>query len=102
MNCLLKHIIEGKIEERREVTEIRGRRCKQLLNVKGYETRGYWKLKEEALDLTLRRTCFGRGYGPVVRMRRVYKSFATRTFYSSRFRISPAFRGDGIELVNFS
>jgi hypothetical protein len=27
----------------------------------------YWKLKEEALDRTVWRTCFGRGYGPVVR-----------------------------------
>jgi len=42
------------------------RRCKQVLdNVKG--KRRYWKLKEETPDHTLRRTCFGRGYGPVVR-----------------------------------
>jgi hypothetical protein len=27
----------------------------------------YWELKEEALDRTLWRTRFGRGYGPVVR-----------------------------------
>ena len=41
------------------------RRCKQLLDdVK--ETRGYWKLKEEALDRTLCRTPFERGYGPVI------------------------------------
>jgi len=26
----------------------------------------YWKLKEGALDHTLWRTCFGRGYGPVI------------------------------------
>ena len=31
------------------------------------QTRGYQKLKEEALDHTLRRTRFGKGYGPVVR-----------------------------------
>jgi hypothetical protein len=37
MNCLLKHIIEGKIEERREVTEIRGIRRKQLLVDEGDE-----------------------------------------------------------------
>jgi len=44
----------------------RGRRCKQLLdNVK--EKRGYCKLKEEAIDRTVRRTGFGRGCGPVVR-----------------------------------
>jgi hypothetical protein len=43
-----------------------GRRRKQLLyDLK--EKRSYWKLKEEALDLTLWRTRFGRGYGPVVR-----------------------------------
>jgi hypothetical protein len=34
-----------------------------ILNEKGR----YWKLKEEALDVTLWRTLFGRGYGPVVR-----------------------------------
>jgi hypothetical protein len=64
--CLLKHVTEGKIEGKREVTQIRGRRRKQLLdNLK--KKRGYWKLKEEALDHTLWRTRFGRGYGPVVR-----------------------------------
>jgi hypothetical protein len=31
------------------------------------ETRRDWKSKEEALDRTLWRTRFGRGYGPVVR-----------------------------------
>jgi hypothetical protein len=42
-NCLLKQVIEGKIE----VTGRRRRRSKQLLDdVK--ENRGYWKLKEEA------------------------------------------------------
>ena len=41
-----------------------GGRCKQLLDDLK-ETRVYWKLKEEALDHTLCRTCFGRGYGPV-------------------------------------
>ena len=30
-NCLLKHIIEGKIKGKIEVTGRRGRRCKQLL-----------------------------------------------------------------------
>jgi len=44
----------------------RGVRHKQLLDdLKG--KRGYWKLKEEALDSTLWRTFFGRGCGPVVR-----------------------------------
>jgi len=31
------------------------------------EKRGYWQLKEEALDCTLWKTHFGRCYGPVVR-----------------------------------
>jgi len=32
--------------------------------------RSSWKLKEEALDLTVWRSCFGRGHGPVVRQLR--------------------------------
>jgi len=51
-NCLLKHVIEGKIEGRIEVTGRWGRRHKQLLNERK-EKRGYRKLKEEALDRTL-------------------------------------------------
>jgi hypothetical protein len=42
-----------------------GRRRKQLLDDLK-EKRGNWKLKEEALDRTLWRTRFGRGYGPLV------------------------------------
>jgi hypothetical protein len=65
-NCLLKHVIEGKLEGRIEMTGRRGRRRKQLLyDLK--EKRRYWKLKEEAPDRTVWRTRFGRGYGPVVR-----------------------------------
>jgi hypothetical protein len=65
-NCLLKHVIEGKIEERIKMTERRGRRCRQLLDgVKGTST--YWILKEETPDLILRRSGFGRGHGHVVR-----------------------------------
>jgi hypothetical protein len=65
-NCLVKHMIEGKLEGRIEMTGKWGRRHKQLpydLN----EKRRYWKLKEEALDRTRWRTRIGRGYGPVVR-----------------------------------
>jgi hypothetical protein len=65
-NCLLKQVINGKIEGRIEVTGSRGRRRKQPLDDLK-ETRRYWKLKEEALDRTLWRTGFGRGYSPVVR-----------------------------------
>jgi hypothetical protein len=48
------------------MTGRRGTRLTQLLNDLK-ETRGEWKLKEEALDPTLWNTRFGRGYGPVVR-----------------------------------
>ena len=48
-NCLLECVIDGNIEGR-------------------IEARGYWKLKEEALDHTPWRTRSGRGYGPVVRL----------------------------------
>jgi len=65
-NCLLILVVEGKIEERSEGTGRRGRRRKQLLGVLK-ENRGYWELKEEALDCILWRTHFGRGYGPVPR-----------------------------------
>jgi hypothetical protein len=65
-NCLIKHIIEGKIKEELKVTGRQGRRRKQLLEYLT-ETRGYWKLKEEVLDRNVWRTCCGRGYGPVLR-----------------------------------
>ena len=51
-NCLLKHVIEGNIEGRLEVTGNRGRRLKQLLD-KFREKRRYWKLRAEAFDCTL-------------------------------------------------
>ena len=47
--CLLKHIIEGKIKGMIEVMGRGGGGCKQLLDDLK-ERRGYWKLKEEALD----------------------------------------------------
>ena len=51
-----------------------GRRRKQLFgDVK--EKRGYWKLKEEALDRTLWRTRFGRGYRAIVKAELRYESF---------------------------
>ena len=59
-----KLVIEGKIKEA-EVTRRRGRMRKKLLDeLKG--RRGYCQLKEEALDRTVWRNRFGRGFGPVV------------------------------------
>jgi hypothetical protein len=65
-NCLLQRVIEGKIKSGTEVTGRRGRRRKKLLeDLK--ERRGYCHMKEEALDRTMWRAGFGRGFGPVVR-----------------------------------
>ena len=65
-NCLLQRVIEGKIKGRIEVTGRRGRRRRKLLDDLK-ERRGYSHLKEEALDCTMWRVGFGRGFGPVVR-----------------------------------
>jgi hypothetical protein len=65
-NCLLKQIIEGKIKGEMEVTRRGGRRRRKLLDDLK-DRRGYSHLKEEALDHTMWRARFGRGFGPVVR-----------------------------------
>ena len=65
-NCLLQGVIEGKIQGGIEVTGRQGRRCRKLLDDLK-ERRGYCHLKEEALDRTMWRARFGRGFGPVVR-----------------------------------
>ena len=48
------------------MTSRRGRRRKNLLD-DFKDRRGYCHLKEEALDRTMWRAGFGRGFGPVVR-----------------------------------
>jgi len=65
-NCLLQRVIEEKIKGGIEVTGRRGRKCRKLLDDLK-ERRGYSHLKEEALDRTMWRARFGRGFGPVVR-----------------------------------
>jgi len=60
-NCLLKHVIEGKIEGRVEEMGRQGRRRKKLLDYLK-ETRKYGKLKEESLDPTRWKTVFGRNF----------------------------------------
>ena len=62
-NCLLQRVTEGKIQGGIEVT---GRRCRKLLDDLK-ERRGYYHLKEEALDRSMWRARFGRGFGPVIR-----------------------------------
>jgi len=48
------------------VTGRRGRRLRKILDDLK-DKRGYSHLKEEALDRTMWRADFGRGFGPVVR-----------------------------------
>jgi hypothetical protein len=65
-NCLLQRVIEGKIQGGIEVTGRQGRRYRRVLDDLK-ESKGYSHLKEEALDRTMWRARFGRGFGPVVR-----------------------------------
>jgi hypothetical protein len=65
-NCLLKHVVEGKIKTGIEVTGRQGRR--RNLPLDGLkEMRVSWKLKAETLGRPLRRTRFAGGYVPVIR-----------------------------------
>jgi hypothetical protein len=64
-NCLLHKGTEGKIGVIEVTGRRRSRRSKLLDGLK--ERREYCHLKEEALDRTVWRTGFGRGFGPVVR-----------------------------------
>ena len=65
-NCLLQRVTEGKIKGGIEVTGRRGRRRRKLLDdIK--ERRGYSHSNKEALDRTMWRARFGRGFGRVVR-----------------------------------
>ena len=65
-NCLLQRVIERKIKVGIGVRGRRGRRRRKLLDDLK-ERRGCFHLKEEALDCTVWRNRFGRGFGPVVR-----------------------------------
>jgi len=65
-NCLLQNVTEGKTKGGIEVKGRRGRRRRKLLDGLK-ERRGYCHLKEEALDRTMWRARFGRGFGPVLR-----------------------------------
>jgi hypothetical protein len=56
-NCRLKRVIEGKIKGGKEVTGRRERRSRKLLDGLK-ERRGYFHLKEEALDRTMWRARF--------------------------------------------
>jgi hypothetical protein len=64
-NCLLKQVIERKIEKQIELTRRRRRRRKKLPDDL-WDRRGYSHLKEEALDRIKWRNRSGTGCGPVV------------------------------------
>jgi len=65
--CVETAFYDGLLKERiKEVTGRRGRRRRKLLDDLK-ERRGYSNLKEEALDRTMWRARFGRGFGPAVR-----------------------------------
>jgi hypothetical protein len=64
-NCLYNRLLKERHREI-EVTGKQGRRRRKLLDDLK-ERRGYSHLKEEALDCTMWRARFGRGFGPVVR-----------------------------------
>jgi hypothetical protein len=59
-NCLIKYVIEGKIQGRIKVMGRCKRRCMQILDDLK-EKIECWTLKEEALDHYVWRTCCGRG-----------------------------------------
>jgi hypothetical protein len=65
-NCFLQGLIEGQKKGGIKVTGRKGRRRRNLLDDLK-ERRGYCHLKEEALDRTVWRAGFGRGFGLVVR-----------------------------------
>jgi len=65
-NCLLQRVTEGKIQGGIEVTGRQGRRRRKLLDDLKERT-GYSHLKEKALDRSMWRARFGRGFGSVVR-----------------------------------
>jgi hypothetical protein len=65
-DCLLQRVIGETIQGGIEVTGRQGRRLRKLLDDLK-ERREYCHLKEEALDRTMWRARFGRGFGPVVR-----------------------------------
>ena len=65
-NCLLKQVGEGKINGEMEVTRRRGRRRRKLLDDLK-DRRGYYHLKEDALDRIMWRNRFRGGFEPVVR-----------------------------------
>jgi hypothetical protein len=64
-NCLLRQATEEKVKGGIEVTGRQGRRRRKLLD--DLKERRGWSHLEEAVDRTMSRACFGRGFGAAVR-----------------------------------
>ena len=86
-NCLLKQVIEGKINGEVEVTRRRGRRRKKLLDDLK-DRRGYSHLKEEALNRTMWRNRFGGGFGPIVRQNTEWMNEYSKTTGMPWFKVA--------------
>jgi hypothetical protein len=78
-NCLLGQVIEGKIKGGIELTGIRGRRRRKILDDLK-ERRGYSHLKEKVLDRTTWTARFGRGFGSVMGQTTKLINFTRRHF----------------------
>ena len=84
MNCLLKHVTAGKIEE---MTGRQGRRRIQLLDDLREKTE-YCKLNAETVDHTPWRTCFERRYRPVLRQTTEWMSISVLLAELSRLPVN--------------
>jgi hypothetical protein len=71
------------------VTERRGRRRRKLLD-NSKERRGCSHLKEEALNRTMWRAGFGRGFGPVVRQTAKWMNDVLKSRHSGGLSFSAA------------
>jgi len=109
-NCFLQRVIEGKIKGGIEGTGRRGGRRKKLLDDLK-EMRGYSHLKEEALERTMWRARFWRGFGSVVRQTikwmnadfTLHRIFSTRSLVDVRLETrNPFIRKVRISLDNSS
>jgi hypothetical protein len=72
------------------MTGRQGKKCRKLLDDLK-ERRRYSHLKEEALDRTMWRARFGRGFGPVVRQTaKLINAFLTTTLWIKTFPVFSA------------
>ena len=68
-NCLLKHVVRGKVEKRIEVMGGRGRRSKHLLDV-FQKQRAYWELVDKSTLLSAK-ISFGKVLGTCLNTLRI-------------------------------